>query len=124
MRKLRIIIAMIAAVFMVGAAPVYAADAPSKCGTTKTQLIACDAKTGVGTINELIRITISVLTVLIGIAATGGIAYGALLYASAHDDKSRVSNAITIIRNVVIGILLYAFLIAIVNWLIPGGVIG
>ena len=124
MKKRRLIIAMIATVFMVGAAPVYAADAPSKCGGTKTQLIACDAKTGVGTINELIRITISVLTVLIGIAATGGIAYGALLYASAHDDQGRVTSAITIIRNVVIGLVLYGFMIAIINWLIPGGVIG
>jgi hypothetical protein len=127
MKKLRAIIITAAALFMVGAVPVYAAgsqDSGTKCGDTKTQLIACSDKTGIGTISDLIKIAISVMTVLIGIVATGGIAYGALLYASAGDDQSKVSSGITIIRNVVIGILLYGFTIAIINWLIPGGVIG
>lgn len=123
MKKLRVVLAAMILMFTVSAAAVPA-YAQSTCGGTKTQLIACDNKSGIGAINEIIRITISVMTVLIGIAATGGIAYGALLYASAHDDQGKVSEAITIIRNVVIGIVLYGFTIAIINWLVPGGVIG
>lgn len=96
----------------------------SSCGTTKTQFIACDSKTGVGTINDLIRIGVIVLTVLIGIVAVAGIAYAAILYASARDNQSQVSESITIIRNIVIGLLLYGFTIAIINWLLPGSVIG
>ena len=141
MKKIRIIIAAMATVFIFAAAPVYAQTATStptqsnsqtptqntnsgKCGNTKTQLIACDGKTGIETIGNLIKLTISVMTVLIGITATGGLAYAAVLYASAQDDQGKVNSAITIIRNIVIGILLYGFTIAIINWLIPGGVIG
>ncbi len=76
------------------------------------------------TINELIKIAVNVLTVLIGILAVGGLAYAGVLYASAQDNQSQVSSAMTIIRNVVIGLFLYGFTIAIINWLIPGGVIG
>jgi hypothetical protein len=64
------------------------------------------------------------MTVIIGIVAVGGIAYAAILYASARDNQNQVNEAMTIIRNIVIGILLYGFTIVIINWLIPGGVIG
>lgn len=96
----------------------------SSCGTTKTQFIACDSKTGVGTINDLIRIVIIVLTIIIGLVAVAGIAYAAILYSSARDNQSQVSEAVTIIRNIVIGLVLYGFTIAIINWLLPGSVIG
>ena len=107
------------------AAPAYAAttSSGSKCGDTQTQLIACDSKTGVGTINNLISITISILTVVIGIVATGALAYAGIIYASAQDDQSMVSEARGLIRNVVIGLLLYGLTIAIINWLIPNSVI-
>lgn len=110
---------MIAAIFTVTTAPVFA-----DCGGTKTQLISCSDGAGVGAIGGLIKIAIMVMTILIGVVATGGLAYAAVIYASARDDQEKVSQAKGIIRNVVIGLLLYGFIIAIVNWLIPGGVIG
>lgn len=123
-KKLQLMIMAIVSVFVVGtvaAAPAYA----SKCGETDTQLIACNSSgKGATTIGDLIKIVVSVMTVIIGIVATGGLAYAALLYASAQDNQNKVSESITIIRNIVIGILLYGFMVAIVNWLIPGGVIG
>ena len=123
-RRLQLMILAIVSVFVVGAAaavPTYA----SKCGETDTQLIACNTSgKGATTIGDLIKIVVSVMTVIIGIVATGGLAYAALLYASAQDNQNKVSESITIIRNIVIGILLYGFMVAIVNWLIPGGVIG
>jgi hypothetical protein len=100
------------------------ATSQNKCGTTKTQLLSCgNAQTGVGTINSLISTAITVLSVMIGTVAVGGLAYGAILYASARDDQSQVTNARTIIRNIIIGLVLYVFSIALVNWLVPGGVI-
>jgi hypothetical protein len=99
-------------------------DTPGMCGSTKTQLISCSSDTGVGTIGDLIKLAISVLTVLIGAVATGGFAYAAFLYATAQDNQDKVSEAIGIVRNIVIGLVLYGFTIAIINWLIPGGVIG
>lgn len=101
-------------------------DNQSTCGDTKTQLVACDkgTKTGLSAINGLITMTIQILSVLVGTVAVGGLGYAAVLYASAQDNGNQVSEAKTIARNIVIGLLLYVFTIAILNWLIPGGIIG
>lgn len=124
-KKFQIIMMAVVSVFIVGSVALAPAYAASKCGETQTQLIACDSSgKGATTIGDLIKIVVSVMTVVIGIVATGGLAYAALLYASAQDNQNKVSESITIIRNIVIGILLYGFMVAIVNWLIPGGVIG
>lgn len=95
----------------------------STCGAARTNLIACKGK-GEQALGDVLKIIISVLTVIIGIAATGGLAWAAILYAKAEDNAGNVSEAKTLIRNIVIGILLYGFMVAIVNWLVPGGVIG
>lgn len=125
-RKLSALFISFIAVFSLIATPAPLALAQGNCGDTKTQILNCDksTKTGIGAINEMIRIAITVLTVLIGVVATGGIAYAAVLYASARDNQNQVNESMTIIRNIVIGIVLYGFTIVIVNWLIPGGVIG
>jgi len=113
---------------MAFATPLLLATAPANaattCGTTKTQFIGCTSKTGTGTINDLIKIAVIVMTVLIGIVAAGGLGYAAILYASARDNQSQVSSALTIVRNIVIGLLLYGFTLAVLNWLLPGSVIG
>ena len=100
------------------------ADSGTSCGETQTQYIACDSETGVAAINDLIRIAVIVLSTLIGIVAVGGLVYAAMLYASAHDNQSQISSAMTIIRNIVVGLIMYGFMLAIINWLIPGSVIG
>lgn len=125
-RKLTALFISFVAAFSLVVAPAPVALAQGKCGDTKTQILNCESgtKTGIGAINEMIRIAITVLTILIGVVATGGIAYAAVLYASARDNQNQVNESITIIRNIVIGIFLYGFTIVIINWLIPGGVIG
>lgn len=94
-----------------------------KCGKAETVLISCEGE-GIGALGDVLKIFISVLSVIIGIAAVGGLAWASILYAKAEDNASSVSEARELIRNIVIGILLYGFLVAIVNWLVPGGVIG
>lgn len=96
----------------------------SDCGGAKTEIVSCDEEAGLGAISSLIRTVIMIVTILIGIIATGGITYAAILYAGARDNKGQVESAITIIRNVVIGLFLYGFTVALINWLIPGAVIG
>ncbi len=142
MKKIRIVIALIAALlFVPQMAPATAhgqgfftnlfggggssSTSANSCGDTKTQLIACDegTTTGVSAISNLIKMTVMILTVLIGVVAVGGIAYAAILYSSARDNQSQVEQSRTIMRNIVIGLLLYGFTIAILNWLIPGGII-
>jgi hypothetical protein len=94
-----------------------------ECGGAKTNLIDCKGS-GSQAISGVLKGILFVLTILIGIVATGGIVYGAVLYASAQDNAGQVGQAKTIIRDVAIGLLLYGFMIAIINWLVPGGVIG
>lgn len=93
------------------------------CGNTKTQIISCDSETGVGSINSLISIALTVLTVGIGVVATGALAYAGMIYASAREEQAKVSEAKGLVRNVVIGLLLYMFTVVIINWLVPGGII-
>lgn len=95
----------------------------SKCGNTKTEFISCDSKTGLGTINDLVRISLIVLTIIIGAVAVGAIAYAAIIYASARDEQSKITEAKTILRNVAIGLVLYGMTIAVIAWLLPGTVI-
>lgn len=124
MTEIKLFMMAMATVFAVSSTPVFAAtNSGTKCGSTKTQFIACDTKTGLGTIGDLIRISLIVLTVLIGAVAVGGLAYAGIIYASAHDDQNKVSEAKTIIRNIIIGLILYGFTIAIINWLVPATVV-
>jgi hypothetical protein len=121
--KLKLLILALTSLFVMSATPAFAAtNSGTKCGDTKTQFIACDSKTGLGTIGDLIKISLLVLTVLIGVVATGGLAYAGVIYAAARDEQSKISEAKTIIRNVIIGLVLYGFTVAIINWLVPGSV--
>lgn len=94
-----------------------------ECGGAKTNLISCDG-TGITALGNVLKQVLQILTVMIGIVAVGGIAYGAVMYASAQDNSGQTQKAIEVIRNVLIGILLYGFMVAIINWLIPGSVFG
>ena len=96
------------------------ASVKEKCGKARTNLIACNG-TGAEALNGVLKIVISVLTVLVGIAAVGGLAWASILYAKATDNQASVSEARGLIQNIVIGLFLYVFLLAIVNFLVPGG---
>jgi hypothetical protein len=122
-KKLKLILVALTVVFMLGAAPAYAAGTSAKCGDTTTEFIACNSTTGTGTIGDLIKIALLVLSVGIGVVAVGGLAYASIIYASARDDQGKVSEARTIIRNIVIGLILYGMTVAIIAWLLPGSVI-
>lgn len=93
------------------------------CGQARTNLVTCQGE-GVGAIGDVLKTILFILTILIGIVAVGGIVYGAILYSSAEDNSGQVSKAKGIIRDVAIGLALYGFMVAIINWLVPGGVIG
>lgn len=104
-----------------------------KCGRARTVLLPAGSEDvlknggcqdeGLPAIGAVLKFVIFMLSVGVGIAAVGGIVYGAVLYTSARDSAGQVQQAITIIRNVVIGLLLYVFMVAILNFIVPGGVI-
>lgn len=90
-----------------------------KDNKVKTNILPCKGE-GIEAFGNLLKAILIILTALIGILAVGGIVYAAILYASASDNSSQTQQAMTMIRNIVIGILLYGFMAAILMWLVPG----
>lgn len=100
------------------------------CGGVETSIIGgdvCKSATDKGTgdksaIWAILILVLNILTAGVGIAAVGGIVYGAILYSSAGDKQDQTKKAISVITNVVIGIIAYGFMYLILNFLIPGGI--
>ncbi len=119
---------VVTAMVIAGAAPTTVSALT--CGGAETSIIGgevCkDAKdNGTGDQSAIWAILILVLNIMtagVGVAAVGGIVYGAVLYSSAGDKADQTKKAIGIITNVVIGIIAYAFMYLILNFLIPGGI--
>lgn len=71
---------------------------------------------------SLLLTTINILTAGVGVLALGGIVYGAILYTSAGGSPEQVKKARTIFTNVVIGVVAFAGMYALLNFIVPGGV--
>lgn len=101
-------------------------DTYADCAGVKTSILNCDAAGGDNIEDSglwaLLIIALNILAGLVGVVAVGGIVYGAIMYASAQDNASQVQEAVGIIRNVVIGIVLFMGMYSILQFLIPGGV--
>lgn len=91
----------------------------SKGEPIKTSIIGCEGDDGIWSLLEL---AINIMTAGVGIVAVGGIVWGSILYASAGGNPEQVKQAITIIKNVVIGLFMYFLAYAALNYLIPGGI--
>ena len=77
------------------------------------------AKTGV---EGILQLVINILTAGVGVAAVGGIIYASILYASAADSSEQTKKSISVIIDVVIGLVAFALLRVFLNFIIPGGV--
>lgn len=105
-------------------------DTDTCCGKVNTSIIGkeiCGNETDNSsaensTVWLLLMAALQILTAGIGIAAVGGIVYGALLYSTAEDKPDQTKKAISIITNVVIGLVLYGLMYVLLNFLIPGGI--
>jgi hypothetical protein len=89
------------------------------CGV-ETVILGCS---GAGD-NPIIRVFMEVFNffaVGIGILTVAGIILGGIKYATANGNTSQAEQGITTIVNAVIGLLLFIFMFALLNWLVPGG---
>jgi hypothetical protein len=96
------------------------------CAGVKTAFIKCNEK-NTGPVEDngiwaLLMMVVNILTAGVGIVAVAGIVYGSILYTTAEDKADQVQKAISIIRNVVIGLVLFALMWAGLNFIVPGGV--
>lgn len=116
--------------FVVSPLTTYAATTTplgNKGCETNTAIISCTnvdtTKKGVENTGlfSLLLTAINILTAGVGVAAIGGIIYGSILYTSAGGSPEQVKKAIGIITNVVIGVVAYALMFSVLNFLIPGG---
>lgn len=102
----------------VAAAPVMAADCS---GVTTAIEYNCTAEAN--PIYGLAKGLLQILAALAGIVIVGAIIVGGIGYASARDDKGQIAKSIDIIRNAIIALLLFIGMGAILNALIPGGIL-
>jgi len=73
-------------------------------------------------IYTVLLIGIQFLSAGVGIAVVGGIVWGGIMYLTSRENAGQTQKAISIIINSLIALLLYIFMFAILNFLIPGGI--
>ena len=82
-----------------------------------------NGKTENVTIRDLAVEVIRFLSIGVGIAVVAGIATGGVVYSTSQGNPAGTQKGITIITNSIVGLLMYLFLFAIMQFLIPGGVL-
>jgi len=128
---------------VVTTAPIALAD----CGGVETSIISCDQKGKTecfdgkavdkdGNCSDgskptveledtgawgILLLAINVLSAGVGVIAVGGVVYASVLYTSAGGNPEQVKKAMGMITNVVIGVVAYAIMFSLLNFLIPGG---
>lgn len=97
-------------------ANVYAAS----CNGVETSLIECedDGKAGSG-IFQLLKKVLDIMTALIGVVATIGIAVAGVQYLTAKDNENQVAKAKRRIFELVLGLAVYVLIYAFLGWLLP-----
>ena len=73
---------------------------------------------------HILAIVLNILTFGVGILATFGIAISGLQYLTARDNDSQVAKAKMRIFEIVIGLIVYAILWTLLQFVIPGGIWG
>ena len=70
-------------------------------------------------IEQLLSLVVSVLLYGIGAIAVFGVAWAGFLYLTARDNEAQVAKAKTRLMEVTIGLVVWALLFALLQWLIP-----
>lgn len=112
----------------VGASAIVAPTTQAaKCGGVDTALLDCGGEKEADNLEDtglwnILLIVVNFLVAGVGVLATGGIVYGAVLYASSGGNPDQVKKARKVFTDVVIGVIAFAGMYIILNFLVPGGV--
>jgi hypothetical protein len=107
---------------------VFAAEKGNNECEVDTAIIKCDnvdvTKDGINNTGlwSILITAINIMAAGVGVLALAGIVYGSVLYTSAGGNQEQVKKAMGIFTNVVIGIVAYAGMWTLLNFLVPGGV--
>jgi tetrahydromethanopterin S-methyltransferase subunit E len=95
----------------------------SQCVGTGSDAAAtanCETADNCNLVNRYLNPFILLLSVLVGIAVTLGIIIGGIQYASSGGDPQKVAGAKIRIRNSIVALVMFFFLYAFLQFLIPG----
>ena len=73
-------------------------------------------------IYTILKLVVTILTYGLGVAATIGVVIAGVMYLTAKDSPDKVAAAKKRLIEVVLGLVAWAMMAAVLNWLIPGGV--
>lgn len=133
MTKIAIISGLLLSAIFVGSVVFSPTALGAECGGVQTAILSCPTNfdgsgTGADAVQKsgimgILTVVINIMAASVGILAIGAFVYAGILYASAGDSQENVKKAIDVIRNTVIGLVLFVGLYALVNYIVPGGVL-
>lgn len=88
--------------------------------SVETSVIDCP-NSGRGIIWDVLSVAVNFLAAGVGLAVVAGIVFGAVTYATAAGSADQAKKGIGYVTNAVIALLLFVFMYAIINFLVPGG---
>jgi hypothetical protein len=96
------------------------------CGGVATGIINCSEPGSDSDIQQtglwgVLLLVINIMSAGVGVLAVAGIVYASIMYTSAGGNAEQTKKAMGIITNVVIGVLAFALMFAVLNFLVPGG---
>lgn len=121
---------LISAVLLIGLAGLFFSTAvfAEDCGDgLVTSVLPCNnGSSSSGNIEDtglwgLLMTVINIMSIGVGVLAVGGIVYGSIMYTSAGGSPEKSKKARLMITNVIVGLVLYALMFALLNFLVPGG---
>lgn len=120
------VVSAVAGGMMVPAVNVVAANS-AEVMAVKTNIIGggevdTDGGSGKEAIMHILKLVVSILIYGLGVAAVLGVVICGILYMTARDNETQVTMAKKRLFDVVIGLIAWAVMFAVLNWLLPGGV--
>lgn len=101
--------------------------AAAKCGGVETSVISCSQGGGSKNVQDtgiwgMLILVLNIMTAGVGVLAVGGVVWASILYASSSDNAEQTKRAKDTIKQIAIGIIAYAGMYLLINFLVPGGV--
>lgn len=127
----KIILTMLAMVMAVAVsvAPKLAyADSQCGDGQVQTSVLGENGCVDVGTEGQgifyILNLVLTIMTYGVGVLATAGFVIAGYTYLTAKDDASKIQKAKDRILQIVIGLVIYAVLWSVLQFILPGGLFG
>lgn len=119
-RLKKLVIAVVMAVGVLVPVTSVVVSEPVMADCVQTNLFRCVEVDEEGSgIKQLLSLIVTVLLYGIGAAAVVGVVWAGILYLTARDNEAQVAKAKTRLIEVAIGLIAWAMLFTILQWLIP-----